>query len=326
MSYNNILSNEVTKLFKNTKVNVYIYQSKKANIIGIPGANKNITPEMLRNEAARDAEIAQMNAALFAASNNGGIFMPITPNSGTLYESVANSVNNVNKDGSETKLIFDPINKKLDINVEEVTVYISSNYINCMEHDDEIIAAILCEISKNTILFKKYIQDKTLNISLTLLTIVSVCLSTINLFKSINNLNSNVETYEAINIISPFILSIIGPMMLYIVISIYLNKRRNIEYDEFVIKCGYGDALNRAIDNYNKFIFGNSTTQSDAMSALGWYDKIAHFIYKIGMYIYNFCSKLGITSNQSILQRHNTIENKTNNYDYNLIDRSDRIL
>ena len=338
MKYNQILSDEVTKVFKNTKVNVYVYQSKKANIIGIPGANKNMTPEMLRNEAAREREIEQMNAALMSTALQTGTYAStITPQSGSMYEAISNAIKNANKDGGETKLIYDPLTNKLDTNLEEVTVYISSNYINCMDHDDEIVAAILCEISKNTILFRKYMQDKALNIAVALLSLVGTIYGIYNYYNTANdlikaqpirfNLTSRIEftAQSIIKIIVPFLLAIIAPILIYLIISIYLGKRRNIEYDEFVVKCGYGDALNRAIDNYNKFIFGNSTTQSDAMKALGWYDKIAHFIYKIGMYVYNFFSKLGITSRQSIQRRHDTIQDKTNNYNYNLMDRSDRI-
>lgn len=329
MEYNQILSDEVTKVFKSTKVNVYVYQSKKANIIGIPGANKNMTPELLRNEAARDNEISQMNAALSGMMVQTGAYTSrITPQSGSMYESISNAIKNANKDGGETKLIYDPSTNKLDTNLEEVTVYISSNYINCMNHDDEIVAAILCEIAKNTILFRKYIQDKALNIATALLYLMSGIYSIYKICKlnQMNVMSRIIDNKTAtISSIVTFLLSIFAPLLIYLVISIYLGKRRNIEYDEFVVKCGYGDALNRAIDNYNKFIFGNSTTQSDAMKALGWYDKIAHFIYKIGMYVYNFFSKLGITSNQSIQRRHDTIQDKTNNYNYNLMDRSDRI-
>ena len=338
MEYNQDLSDVVTNVFKNTKVNVYIYQSKKANIIGIPGANKNITPEMLRNEAAREAEIGQINnnfrtMAFINGLNQLGnkhIYLSspstITFKSGTIYESISNAIKNNNKEGGEIKLIYDPITQKLDINVEEVSVYVSSNYINCMEHDDEIVAAILCEIAKNTILFRKYIQDKALNISFAILFPIINIFSGILFAKNIADNSNDNSPMGVIKTLSPFILSTSSLLLVFIFIGIYLAKRRNIEYDEFVVKCGYGDALNRAIDNYNKFIFGNSTTQSDAMEALNWFDKIAHFINKIGMYIYNFISKFGITSNQSIQRRHNTIENKTNNYDYNLIDRSDRIL
>ena len=322
---NEDLSNLVTNIFENTKVNVYIYDSKKPNIIGIPGANKNITPEMLRNEAARDKEIAIYNAQVMAlnALNRGRYNAPIMSRvSSSIFETTANAIKNNNKDGGEAKLIYNPDTNKLDINIPEVTIYISSNYINCMDNDDEIVASILYEISKNTILFKKYCQDKIYNVSLTILLMVLMGISG----GSIIYADSNRLDKNTISVILTSILVSYGILLFtYTAIALYLGKRRNIEYDEFVVKCGYGDALNRAIDNYNKYIFGNSTTQSDALSTLGFFDKLGHWFTKIGEYISNFFRMLGLSTKQSIGRRHSTIEDKTNNYDYSLLNRSNNI-
>lgn len=321
---NDKLSSIVTNLFENTIVNVYIYSSKKPNIIGIPGANKNITPEMLRNEAAKDAEVNQYNTqAAILNTLNRGYYAPFRSTiSSSIFETTANAIQNNNKDGGESKLIYNESTNKLSINIPEVTVYISSNYINCMDNDDEIVASILHEISKNTILFKKLIQDKVYSVSLGGLLVVWTSFS----FGSMLYADNHHFTENQNSRLACLLFGSLGILLIaYMAIALYLGKRRNITYDEFVVKCGYGDALNRAIDNYNKYVFGNSTTQSDALKTLGVFDKIGHWFSKVGAYISNFFRKIGLSKEQSIQRRHDTILDKTNRYNYTLSDRSNSI-
>lgn len=320
INYNDKISTLVTNLFKNTKIHVYIFTSKKALLIGIPGANKNVTPELLRQEAARDAQMNQVNTAMIAsAAINKDIYIPVTNSiSSSIFETTANAIKNANKEGGETKLLFDPITKKLDINVDEITVYISTNYLRCMQTDDELIASILFEISKNTVLYRKILENKFINIGLvaSLITIVPL-ISGLTYVSSKNPFYTIFSGYISLGVLLVFALSI----------SIYLAKRRNLEYDEFVVKCGYGNALRRAIKNYYNFVLNNTISNNEAIQSLNVLDKISHFFIKIGTYIKNAFSWLGLTSKQSIGRRLDTIKEKTNIYDISdrNINRSNRI-
>ena len=326
INYNDKISALVTNLFKNTKVYIYIFTSKKALIIGIPGVNKNVTPEILRQEAAREAEVRQMNMALAAQGLAGAMsgrshvtYIPhVNSVSSSIFETTANAIKNANKEGGETKLIYDPITKKLDINIDEITVYISTNYLRCIQNDDELIASILFEISKNTILYRNILENKFTGIGcvVSLLTIVPM-ISGLTYITSSNPFYTYISGLISASILIVFCLSI----------SIYLAKRRNIEYDEFVVKCGYGDALQRAIKNYYNFVLGNSITNSEANQSMNILDKISHFFIKLGTYIGNAFNWLGITSNQSIDRRLNTIKEKTNIYDISdkNVNRSNKI-
>ena len=298
IEHNAILSHALTNLFKSTNVTVYVFLSKTPRIISIPGASKTISPELIRIEAARDAAFRYNNL------KTGNI-------TASMYEATANAIQNANKEGGEAKLLYDPTTNKLDTNISDVTVYISNTYINCMQQEDEVIASILYEIGKNTLAFKKYIQYGVLSIGAFALVYILTFLS----YGYFGYKASQNEDLTLSSALVPYF-SILSLIAIVGVISIYLSKRRHLEYDEFVIKCGYGEALNRAIDNYNKYIFADQeSAQTQARSSFNFLDRICHWAAKIGKRIYNFFSSFGITSHQSIEDRRQTIADKTQRYD-----------
>ena len=301
--YNDKLSDMMTNLFTNTKVNVYLFTSKKVAIIAIPGANKNIKPEILRAEAAVEDNAITTSKPTVQSH---------------IYETFSNAIQNCNKDGGETKLIYHPSTKKFSINIPEVTVYISTNYINCLDYDDEIIASVLQQIAINTRLFRNYIIKYSI-ISLTIASFIGLATWT-------------VIPSASMTIFYKLILALYGlGLILFtsIAISIYVGKCRNIEYDEFAIKCGYGDALRRAVENYNKYLFGDSNTKSGALENLNTLDSICHWFNKMIAYVENMFNWMGITTHQSINRRNDTIEEKTKIVDQKnpdeYIDRSNSI-
>ena len=303
ITYNEQLSKLITNLFTNTKINVYLFTSKNVAIISIPGANKNITPEILRAEAAIEDNSIKDNKITVQSH---------------IYETFANTIQNCNKNGGETKLTYNPQYKKFLINIPEVTVYISTNYINCLDYDDEIIASILQQIAVNTRLFRNCVIKYSI-ISLTIASFIGI--ATWVAIPSVN------MTIYAKIISSIYALGLV--LFSSIAISIYIGKCRNIEYDEFAIKCGYGDALKRAVANYNKYLFGDSSTKSDALENLNTLDNLCHWFNKMIAYVENMFNWLGVTTHQSIGQRNDTIEEKTKIVDNKnpdqYIDRSNSI-
>lgn len=282
ITYNEQLSKLITNLFTNTKVNVYLFTSKKVAVICIPGATRNVTPEMLRMQQALD-------------ESDGN---PNTIESST-FESFSNCLHNALKDKGESKLEYNPKTKKLSINIPEVTVYISTNYINCLNYDDEIIASILQQIAVNTRLFKDIVIRLSLVIgtSTALASIIACAAIPISSF----GMDKLIKSLVAMGI----------TLFASYAINVYVGRCRNIEFDEFVVKCGYGDALNRAINNYNKYLFGNSDTKSGALENLNTLDKLCHWFNKMIAYVENMLNWMGITTHQSIGQREDTIKEKT---------------
>ena len=308
IQHNTELSNLVTNIFVNTEVNVYIFNSNKATCISMPGASDSSNPEAIR----RNAEIKSMNnrIQIMAAMSNTIYVAPPPPQ---YYEALSSTFANNAKEKGEGRLEFDPVSKKLKINIPKVNVFISTMYINQLDSDDEVIAVILFEVARNTTLFYRYVRGWYITgmVVFGLLGIVGYTAYRANDANNYSEFSMERRDHEGTTIAT--ILAFLGVLIcLGLMFSAYFNKREKIMHDEFVIKCGYGKALYSAIQKYNKFIFASEISSSDVTQGSNIFDKIAHWFNKIGSYISNFFNMLGITSTQSINTRNKTIESKLN--------------
>ena len=325
MKLNDLLSNKLTSLFTNTKINVYIYISKKPNIIGFPG---DISPEVLKMKQSFKGTV----------NDNGEVSGSISNIQSVCFDTINNIVKNQNKDGGEAKL--EVIDGKFSTNIEAATFFISSNFINCFDNDDELIAIILDEFANNTRRFynsiiSKFLVNGTIGgifgiYTWLLYTMVNDGISRDQAFRKLTNINpfTNRSEYDRlhdewwngnpeskwtyINILKVFCIFIISVYL----IALYMRKKTQLLNDEFVIKCGYGEALQRALEKYNIYIFGNtSNSNMDAFKGFNTLDKICHFLNKMFAYLGNAINWTGITGTQSIGHRLDTIKHKTDIYD-----------
>ena len=339
INLNEQLSKRVTDVFEDTKVKVYIFNSKKAIVMSVPGADETVTPTTLRIQKTIDV------AYQYYSNDYNITNLYYTPSGNpvplfSFFEIISNAILNNSKPGGETKLEYIPSSNKLSTNIPNVTVFVSTKLVELLGNDEELIAVIIHEVGKNTSVFKQLIISLISSITFLLyFTVIGAHM----IYKGVNHPDNErtpwdrlkgvnqdvVDEYNA-GIYQNFIMYLVGFGILVLIayiVSLYFGRRYNIDADEFVIKCGYGEPLNNAIRKYNKFIFASSISKEDAFNGMNMFDRILHWFRKIGAIIYNFFSKLKLTPHQSVGERDRTISTKTDNYDIskNNIDRSERI-
>ena len=94
------------------------------------------------------------------------------------------------------------------------------------------------------------------------------------------------------------------------ILSIFLRRRQEVKSDEFAIKCGYGNALSRAIKKLNNTIYGDKSSLPNP----GIFQSILQFINKIHTMIHKGLSSIGMTSYPERDQREAMIDKKTASY------------
>lgn len=290
---NQQISDAVTALFEKTTVNVYVYQSNTIDALTFPGMNKTSSPIIQR------ISIFSKHIPFF-----GPIILAITQIL-TLHEVFTGIAEN------EPMLIYNEATGKLKMKLKQVTCYLSSGLVEILE-DDEIIASVLHEVGHNTMILFNVISTIAGG------ALGGAFLSFFSRFKD----SSTDGTIEQASVFSS--VATLGLMVLaFQIIVAYMNRRQEIKSDMFAIKCGYGEAMARAIEKvYN--VKTNKETFQNTIKDTNFLDKILHYVIKIITIIYNFFSKFRVTGYQDIKNRIATIKHNTEVFNSNMANQSDR--
>lgn len=277
------LSTYMTSLFTNTKINVMVYVSKNPNAYTFPGAPKVTKYSILLRLRNISMYIPMIGQTIFAIIE--GLILRESFESATLFS-------------GDTNVSINRSTGKITCDVKEVTCYISTAMIDLLRDDDEaIVAVILHEIGHNLQIV--YYAVKTLQ-SIGYV----VVLSGLAAFMVPMVVNDHPRDIPSMILIL-LILFGIG----YIFFT-YAARRQEIIADEFAIRCGYGNALARAIRKLHAYLY-DSSMKTKAVQNFNFVDRILHFFMKIGMFIYNQLSKLRLTDYPDMDRRENMISAKT---------------
>ena len=274
---NNKISSDITNLFTNTKIDVYVYDSKIPNAFTIPGAN-------IEADTMRVPALWQYFT----------IFIPILgPFILLIWLAVVNCKRIMTSFSSGYKdnlLSYDDLSNKFTIPIQGISIFISSAIIEGM-NDDEIKAILLHEIGHNT--------QVSINIINQIFS-MSFAGATVGSIIYIGNNNEK-------NLYMPFIIIF---MVGFFIIK-YLSRKQEVYSDEFAIKTGYGEALNSALTKLKSYTYGFG----NPMIKLNVFDKVLYYIIKVGStLITNVINFLHLGTYPSWGQRLKMIDRKTEKF------------
>ena len=337
-SRNTVISDDMTNIFADTKVIVWVYTSKVLNAFTFPGVSIN------------SSFFARLSAIIPTFMIQGlGIFIILIS---ALFESqkYLNILKSIPQGTQYLK--YDPINKKYTMAIKEVTVFISSGLIEGL-NDNEVKAILLHEVGHNTMIIANILYQ----ILYSTFAGISI-LELINIFtrifitesskkeKLVNPIDSTPSTGIIFGGQKPKLQNLIGLkddswynkvyfiyyslfqfFLIYIVVSFvvsYFRRRQEVYADEFAIKCGYGEYLESAISkmkqhHYNLF--------SKPLIKLNIFDWILVMTGRLASKITNIISMFKFGDYPDINARIDMIHRKTekfDNFDQN-IDRSKHI-
>ena len=299
------LSNRLTTMFEDTIVYAYVITSKEPYVMTFPGQPTASAPLQLR---FRNSMFGIANKLLY-------IF-------GTL-ESLLTAVNLKTVNMDIDKLVYNPNTKKFRINIQSITVYITSAMIDILSNDDEIVAILLSEIGENIYLGKHIVAGMFKGAAATLfLPVIGIITAQQKMIGAASSINKKVNGWiddgmiknalDSFSLDSPYhdylvkfnnllyVFAFVLVSMYFI--STYLSRKAQRYSDQFAIKCGYGDAFNSAIQKLHGFLFDNSM-KTKAVSGFNILDRALHFINKCITFVNNIGAKLGITSKMSTWDR-----------------------
>ena len=277
------ISTMMTSLFKNTKIDVLVYKSNRPNAFTFPG----------------EPVLGPNKQALWIASATAAKFNPIIM---VIFLVLMNieKLKNALLHGA-FKIYFDPTDKKIDISTRNVTCYVASSLVDMMD-DEELKAVLLHEVGHNTM------------IMLSILNFVSSFLFTVSIgtmMYAVFDGSFAHQLYENTRIRVDDLIAALGiTSVVSFILSIFLRRRQEVKADEFAIKCGYGNALSRAIKKLNNTIYGDKSSVPDP----GLFQGILAFISKIFTMINKGLSRIGMTSYPERDQREDMIDRKTSSY------------
>lgn len=276
------ISSQMTSLFTNTKVNVIVYASKIPMSFTFPGA-----PVLTKHSIL----LRLKNLSFYLPALGQTIFMMLEMM--IMNETIRSAILYKNP-----KVSIDSRTGKIRCSLNEVTCYVSSSLIDLLrEDDDEVLAALLHEVGHN-MQVSYYLLSKLLSAG----SLLSV--SVLFLFAAASGGGGD----DAMAVFLVSMLLLIGTS--YLLLS-YMSRRQEIVADEFVIKCGYGNAISRAIKKLHRYIY-DSSIKTTAINNLNFIDRIGHFFGKIAMFIYNQFSKLRLTGYPDMRRREDLIDTKNN--------------
>ena len=291
ITLDNDLSNIMTKFFTNTRINVYVYQSKLCRVLTYPGNNEYSKPEYMR------ASVLPINDKDNYVKNHIEKFRKT--------ERITTFWSTFIRDGGFSKLTFNPSTKKFSINLDQVTIYITSAYINLLIDENEIIAVLLHEVGCNLMLGRDI-----------LIQVISKIVNVLSIIgfvgKSMYDITNG--TFES-SVLTSFVL-MLSVMIFTKFASIYFLRKSEMYMDEFVIKCGYGSYLESAIKKYHQYVFDyNSQDKQKVVESFNFVDKITQGWDRLGAKIMNVLAMLKLSRYQERTEREEMIRNKTDIYD-----------
>lgn len=298
-------SERMTSFFRSTRVIVYEYSSKLCRVITYPGVNEYAQPNYVRAKVLSTGEYVSDHISNFQNAERRGTFW-----------------NTIMKQGGFSKLTFDPSSRKFSINLDTITIYISSAFKRLLT-PDEIVAVLLHEVGANIMLGR----DVMINSIVGLFYPVAILLWNIYIFFF---LKDGFELSESA-FFSRFIFSIaalLGIIFFLAFVCVFLKRKSEMYKDEFTIKCGYGKELESAIKKYHAYLYDYGAEEkrrlNDGFNSL---DSVMQGWDRIGHKLQNILSWLKLNRYQERSEREKMIHDKTEKYDAsdNNLDRSSHI-
>lgn len=275
------ISAQMTSLFINTKVNVIVYASKTPQAFTFPGA-----PVLTKHSIL----LRLKNLSFYLPALGQTIFMMLEMM--IMNETIRSAILYKNP-----KVSIDPCTGKIRCSLNEVTCYVSSSLIDLLrEDDDEVLAVLLHEVGHN-MQVSYYLLSRLLGVG---------SLLSVSVLFLVAAASGGGDDAMAVFLVSMLLL--IGTSHLLLA---YMSRRQEIVADEFAIKCGYGNAMSRAIKKLHRYIY-DSSIRTTAINNLNFIDRIGHFFNKIAMFIYNQFSKLRLTGYPDMRRREDLIDTKNN--------------
>jgi len=199
---------------------------------------------------------------------------------------------------SKPTISIDPITKKINFSVPEITCYVSTGLIDMLSNDDETLAVLLHEVGHNSMIML-YILDTLLSIAYVNIYFMMMAL-----------VLSTVISGQSDSSLGEFVMLLLLLCGVTYVIMAFISRRQEVKSDEFAIKCGYGNALSRAIKKLNNTIYGDKSS----LPKPGIFQGILRFIDKIYTLIHKGLSTIGMTSYPERDQREAMIDKKSASY------------
>ena len=244
------LSKMMTDMFVNTNVDVYIYTSTMANAYTLPGSYITAKPFMLRfYEILNGGPIRIIMTPLLIFLGPllvvGLICSQILALLLLTIDQVMNLGINAFKNGNPWKITYDESSNKVNLNVSNITVYVTSNLIKLLDNDDELKAVLLHEIGHN-LNHTYYIIERLLSLGF----ISTFVYQYYKVYKGQDNMLDNTMKFLQDNLpknkftsfyLFQFILFIV--VLFFLFIMGYPRRKDETYADENTIKMGYGKAL-----------------------------------------------------------------------------------
>ena len=290
MVYSPKISNKLTALFNNTQCNVVIYVSKVPNAFTFPGAPTTTKHPII----VRLLNLASSN---ILKSIGIGFIIGMVINTIITTESLRNLIKH-----SKPTISVDPITKKINFTIPEITCYVSTGLIDMLSNDDETLAVLLHEVGHNSMIML-YILD-------TLLSIAYVNIY----FMMMGLVLSTAISGQSDSSLGEFVMLLLLLCGVTYVIMAFISRRQEIKADEFAIRCGYGNELSRAIKKLHGYWY-DSSSKTTAISNLNFVDRILHFVSKIAIFINNQVAKLRLGMYPDMDRRERLIDTKTEKFE-----------
>ena len=330
----NNLTDNMTSLFENCKVSVYIYESKIPDAYTIPTDAPIFTNPIIW-KIMHIINIITLNMAV-------NIYLLLIT-LGVLNKEIATSI-------KSKKIKYNPTTKKISLPINYATIYISSALIDLLNNnEDEIKATLLHEVGHNLQMIDwltaRFVES-TVGI-FEKISIISLLVSSINYILGIEEVNKELlipkmtgitklpedhHTFDQRlnNTIDSFYK--LGSTLLIFcavgIITSYFHRKMEIEADEFAIKAGYGKELYSAIRKLNDYALARDFGKS--LGKIKGYNPVDFFIYLIGLagrWVIQVAAIFKVFNYPDPWTRERYIKEKTEAYDISdkHIDRTENI-
>lgn len=358
---NNYLTNKISNMFEDSKVEVIIYESKIPQHYTYPGETIMGSPWVLKFKSIPDWMTLGLT---FFIDNIINIL-------GTI-EAIVRGLLTPRND----EIIFNPITKKFRLQFKYCRSYVSSALKDILT-EEELTAMILQDVGDNSLILYSIISE-TLSYSwLALFFVRFIDFKTLaqlhyEAHKSPENITPNEFWNNSINralpsdenpilnplarfsghVYKPFlkdnvlfnektkelnpkgIIEYIAFIMIGLIvvrtITVYYRRRKTVFADEFPIKLGYGEPFHSATVKLHSFLKGEVEKFKKSQEQLNVVDRILHKL-RNGVYLkfQNELAKQGLDDTIDYDTREQLIKEKTSKYqsniNNNLINRTDSI-
>ena len=292
------LSRDMSNLFVDTNVNVFVYNSKILNAFTFPGA-----PQL-----GRFVNIIWLQQYL-------GKFGVIISNIIGIIVAVSIGIKLFGAGLTSThSLEYNSSLNKMKMPIKDVTVYISSGLIESL-NNNEIKAVLLHEVGHNTMIVASIISN-----------IITISIGGFNILWLIKYIYDNhdyvKDNSDDLNLTlqssyGSFYIETLAQLVFIVIICQFISqwgrRRQEVYADEFAIKMGFGSYLESAMVKMNTHYL--SFTKPSVIK-LNFFDKLIYYYNKVLFIFDNYFFKLfHLGGYPDATTRVNMIHRKTENFD-----------